>query len=494
MIDTKDIKIGKWRMLIPHTDAKTFRCAVFDLYGIVDAYLPYPLAVTEESAEQTPQKLSGENLIIMGTPGCGETISHLLADGTLAKEGHAEGYSIRIMTSPWNPDRQVVLLYGADEAGLLHAVHTFDREYICDILRYKAATFNHRHEPFLETCSEWTKQSYPKVAKRGIWCWGHKIYDYRRFLYNMSALSMNTLTIWNDHVPYNAPEFLAEAHRRGISVYWGYSACWGIDGVDPADPEQQKKWADHVVDTYLNQYYALGGDGVYFQSFTETNQQEIGGVPIAELVAHWADNICKELHRVDPKLDIQFGIHATSVRERYQALDAIDKDVSIIWEDCGGFPYDYSPSNRDSAETALDYTEKLLHINGKDTRFGVVLKGFAYLDWGHFSHYDNGSVVIGEAQDSYLEARKQYLAYTWQKVRPYWIVNADKLKNWCRLVSEADIREVNVTALVEDGMFESTIDTSVALYASLLWDWDQDLLHLIPHIMHAEPLYPPQQP
>ena len=47
-----DIKIGKWRVLVPHTMKETARCAVCDLSGIVGAYLPYPLAVSDETLAQ----------------------------------------------------------------------------------------------------------------------------------------------------------------------------------------------------------------------------------------------------------------------------------------------------------------------------------------------------------------------------------------------------------------------------------------------------------
>lgn len=55
----------KWRILIPDNPDETIKCALYDLYGIVDSYLTYPLAVSE--ASHTDPAACGENLIIIGT-------------------------------------------------------------------------------------------------------------------------------------------------------------------------------------------------------------------------------------------------------------------------------------------------------------------------------------------------------------------------------------------------------------------------------------------
>ena len=489
-MNTEDIQCGKWRILIPQNPSPVFRCAVCDFYGILSSYLPYPPAVSYEESYDI-REFSGENLVLLGTADSGKMLSGLINQGMLEAETHKEGYSVKITASPYREGRELLLLYGADEAGLLHAVHALDREFIRPVLRYRST--NRRFEPFCEPCGAWEKRSFPKIDNRGIWTWGHKIYDYRKFLRHISELGMNMLTVWNDAVPYNAPELLSEAHRRGIRVFWGYSACWGISGVDPLDPKQQEDWCRQVVDNYLTQYQPLGGDGVYFQAFTETAETEIGGVPIAELIGRWSDAICAALHKADPALDIQFGIHASSIKEHYEALRALDPDVMITWEDCGGFPYSYSPDTVKDAPAALRYTEELLRLNGEQTRFGAVLKGFTVLDWSHFNHYEKGSAVIGEAPEEYIRARAQYKEYCWQNVRPYWLLQAEEYKAWVQCVSEAGIRETTVTALIEDGVFEADIDLSAALFASLLWDWDADLSKLIPMLSRAGNIYPVQQ-
>lgn len=462
--------IGKWRILTPHQMTETVRCASYDLFGIVDAYLPYPLAISDENEFDVAQH--DENLIILGTQGNGTLCKSLAVSGFFAPETHREGYSICIAASPYKEGRQIIVLCGADDAGLLYAVHAFDMRYLRDVCRYHGYHYNHRFAAFTEQMPVWEYRSYPKIDRRGIWTWGHAIYDYRGYFRHMSALGMNHLVVWNDVVPLNAKEVLAEAHKRGIQIFWGFSCSWG-ETVNPGDPHDLEKWTARVLDTYTREYAPLGGDGVYFQAFTETSEKQMGGKPISELVTDWANAICDALHTVEPSLDIEFGIHATSIGDAYKTLSGIDPEVAVMWEDCGAFPYAYDPANNANSGDAIAYTEKLLSLHGQDTRFAAVLKGFTVLNWSCFSHY-HGPIVLGEAPQSFLCERTKEKQFTWQYARPYWMQQAETLKAYFRVVAESGIRETTVTALIEDGMFECTIDPCAVLFAALLWDWDQE--------------------
>ena len=425
-----DIKNGKWRILIPHTDSEIVRYAVSDLYGIVDVYLPYPLAVTQEDAAPIAQY--DENLIVVGFVGCGALCEQLARDGFFSVEERHEGWSVRVGASPYHEGRQLIVLCGADEAGLLYAVHAFDRRYLRDAVRYYGYHYNHRHAAFVDVMPVWEAASAPKIDRRGIWTWGHTIYDYRAYFARMSALGLNHIVIWNDFVPYNAAEVLAEAHRRAIGVSWGFSCSWG-ETVDPNDPRDTEKWCRRVLDVYTREYAPLGGDGIYFQAFTETASREIGGKSIAQLVTDWANAICGTLHAVYPELDIEFGIHATSIGENYGVLSGIDPSVAVMWEDCGAFPYAYDPAKQADTDAAIAYTQKLLTLHGADTRFAAVLKGFTVLDWSHFEHY-HGPIVMGVSSPAFLAARTAEKRFTWQYARPHWYAGAEKLREFCRIM------------------------------------------------------------
>lgn len=476
-----DIKIGKWRVLVPHAMKETARCAVCDLSGIVGAYLPYPLAVSDET-QCTPEQYD-ENLIIMGTTENGFLCRTLAERGFFTPETKKEGYSVRVAASPYHAGRQIILLCGADDAGLLYAVHAFDRFYLCSRCRYHGYHYNHAFEAFLEEMPAWEYRTAPKTDNRGVWSWGHMIFDYRGFLRNMSALGMNLLVVWNDFAPLNAKEVLNEAHRRGIRIFWGFSCSWG-ETVDPCDPRDVEKWCARVLDTYTREYEPLGGDGIYFQAFTETHEREIGGRPIAALVTDWANAICNTLHGAYPSLEIQFGVHATSIGGAYPMLSGIDPDVPVMWEDCGDFPYAYDPAQQKNSAEALRYTQQLLRLNGDQTRFAAVLKGFTLLNWSRFEHY-HGPIVLGEYPDAYIRDRLEKRMFTWQYARPYWMQGAGILKEFFRITTGAGIRETTVAALIEDGMLEREIDPCVSLFAALMWDWDRDTEELIADVQRA---------
>lgn len=102
---------------------------------------------------------------------------------------------------------------------------------------------------------------------------------------------------------------------------------------------------DSVVDTFVRHYAALPGDGIYFQSFTETAEEEHDGQIIADVVVRWVNRVCARILTLKPDLELQFGLHATSVRNRMASIAAVDPRIRIVWEDCGAFPYAYMPEN-----------------------------------------------------------------------------------------------------------------------------------------------------
>ena len=471
----------KWRILIPRDLNETERCAAYDLFGIVDSCLPYPLAMSDEGI--TDIENCDENLIIIGTSQNGGAMKQLAKAGHITLPSQREGYAIRAMKSPFDGERFLIIICGADAAGLLYAVHAFDLRYIRDKCRYNGYHYNHRHQAFIDAMPEWEFSSYPKTDRRGIWTWGHVIYDYRAFLYNMSALGMNHIIIWNDFVPLNAADVIAEAHRRAIKVYWGFSCSWG-EKVDPNDPSDVEKWTNRVLEVYRDQYAPLTVDGIYFQAFTETTEKKLGERSIAELVTDWANSICGRLREVYPELDIEFGVHAISIGQDYAKLAGIDPNIAVMWEDCGDFPYYYDPARQAKSKEAIEYTRALVRLQGDDTRFAAVLKGFTVLNWSKFEHY-HGPIVLGESPRAFIERRADDRRFTWNYARPYWIEGAELLREYFSTVVEAGVRETTITALIEDGCFERIVDPSVTLFAQLMWDCEQDLPELIRIAEHS---------
>ncbi len=218
----------------------------------------------------------------------------------------------------------MIIITGSDTNGVLYGAVDFEGKYLSQ------APYTNEHSPyykrlFYNNMPEYEKSSSPSIKNRAFWTWGHVIYDYQGFIDNMTRLKLNMIVIWNDFIPVNAKDIVAYAHSNGIKVIWGYSWAWGVD-VDIDNENDLNKWTDIVLSEYENKYAPIGGDGIYFQSFTETEDEMLGGVLIAEAVTKWVNKICGRLLEKYPELEIQFGLHATSVKNKLEFLRRLNKE------------------------------------------------------------------------------------------------------------------------------------------------------------------------
>ena len=223
---------------------------------ILEANLEYPVCINYNDYKENSEL----RCIYIGTKASNPYIkSHSPANLTKAEE-----YYIGVFND-------TVIIEGFDDAGVLYGCVDFYNKYIVkfentdDQARFFINVFDDKLPDF-----EYT--SAPAVKNRGIWTWGHVIYDYKSFIDNMVKLKMNTVIIWNDFVPLNAKEMIAYAHDCAIKVIWGFSWLW--DTADAGvDIQRIYENIDSIVAKYENEYRSLGGDGVYFQSFTEFKEE-----------------------------------------------------------------------------------------------------------------------------------------------------------------------------------------------------------------------------
>ena len=194
----------------------------------------------------------------------------------------------------------------------------------------------------------------------------------------------------------------------------------------------------------------------------------MNGVCVAEAVTELVNDIAGALLEKYPSLDIQFGLHATSVRENLGDIARVDSRVRIVWENCGSFPYSYYPDDTEEAEETLKFTEKLLSLRGEGERFGAVLKGMLKLDWSEFEHF-SAPYILGERSKRYIAERTAKKERIWKIQTAGWIKNAEHVRKIAALVAESG-RDTVVQALVEDAMLESEIALPVAIYAQMTWD------------------------
>lgn len=455
------------------------RTAVDMVYGLVQGFVPYVLTAAPVG-EALPETV--RNRILVGTLKDNPELERLAQEGFFRPQTAPEGYSIKCAPAPEQNDCFLVVIQGSDSAGVLYAAVDFERYAVRDRAAYAGEPVRRKYRPFQAGLPVFERSSAPRIEHRGFWSWGHVIYDYRSYIDHMCACKLNTLILWNDYVPLNASQVVAYAHDHAVKVIFGFSWCWG-EKVDPDSPEDLEKWTKSVLDTYEGQYRDLGCDGINFQAFTETNDTTIGDRSISELVIDWVGAISRRVYERYPDLWIQFGLHATSIRGECGKFAAIDPRMSIVWEDAGGFPYDYDPARLGDPEETCAYTEELLAIRGKEERFGAVFKGFTVLDWDAFEH-QKGPFVLGEAAPSFLRERQAEKAYFWRYVAPYWMKQADVLQRMLQTIADAPVRDRLVTALVEDGMWECGMHVSAQLFAELAWDPAGDVPEILTALLH----------
>ena len=371
------------------------------------------------------------------------------------------GVAIRSLASA--DGLQTIVVTGDGEAMLLYAAVEFYGRYI------PYAREAHRHGPdvyyfrplFEGEMPPYRYEARPRFENRGIWTWGHVIYNYKKLIDRMVFLKLNTLTVWNDHAPLNAGDVVAYAHENGVKIIWGFS--WGWDtSTDAHDVADLERLSDSIVAVYREEYASAGGDGIYFQSFTETNEEKIGDILIADAVTRLVNRTAGRILSLSPGLHIQMGLHATSVKKKLAYIGKVDPRVSIVWEDCGAFPFHYMPGNIEGFEETEAFTDEIHSL--RDGGFGAVLKGLICLDWGKFRHLP-AAISIGTASAEKLEEVAEAKREIWRYVQTRWIRNARYAHRMLGHFGRSD----ELAFLLEDGALEHDIFFPAALAAEMLW-------------------------
>ena len=430
---------------------------------LLDYTTEYP--VCREYDEKTD--MSGYKLIYIGTKESNPYICRT-SQKILSKE---EEYFIKV-------ENNTVVIEGFDDAGVLYGVLDFYNKYIVKY-EHPENDSNNYWINFLEKdelpAFEYT--SSPSVKERGLWTWGHVIYDYRGYFDNMMKLKMNRVIIWNDFAPVNACEIVRYAHSCNIKVIWGFSWLWDTD-CNRFDLQNLDSFPEKILTKYENEYKVTGGDGIYFQTFTELSKDNIRGVIIAEAAAKFVNKTSALFYEKYPDIELQFGLHATSVNNQLEFIKTVDQRIRIVWEDCGAFPFSYIPNVLESFDATKKFVRVISNLRGRDDRFGVVTKGFVKLDWSHFEH-SLGPQCIGLSSEIMKKNRIERKRIIWRYIQACWLKNADKA---CEMIQEmffAKSGELCVFALVEDGMFEKNIMYPVALYSEMLWNCYCDVSELM---------------
>ncbi|MBO5269955.1 MAG: hypothetical protein J6B77_04160, partial [Clostridia bacterium] len=412
---------------------------------LLDGTVKYPYVITyDETAD-----LSSYRCIYIGTK---ESNPYIRAHSD-AVLSHAEGYAIRIKND-------TVVIEGADDRGVLYGCMDFYNEFVLKV-EHPGDEVRYVHNCFEKPFPDFERISHPAVRDRGIWTWGHVIYDYRGFIDNLVRLKMNTLILWNDRVPFNARKIVAYAHSCGVKVIWGYAWAWN-NGCKNVDLATLCDRSVPLFEQYEREYADIGADGIYFQSVTEFNKETIDGVLIADAVTQFVNHTAGLFFDKYPDLELQFGLHATSVKHRLEYIGKVDPRIRIVWENCGAFPFSYTPYDVAKFDETKEFVSRIAHLRGEDDRFGVVTKGLTKLYWPEFEHME-APMHVGVSSERMQQNRITRKHRIWKYLQAYWITHADYVSDMIRLMAKEKDGDLYITALVEDGMFEKEIMYPVAL-------------------------------
>lgn len=306
-------------------------------------------------------------------------------------------------------------------------------------------------------------------SDKGLWSWGHVIYDYKGYINNIKRLGLDSVIIWNDIVPINAAEIISYAHSKDVKVIWGFAWGWVDkcgDNINDIGEEVIEKIQTGVLKEFTEDYKDICPDGIYFQSFTEMGRDSIGGKCIASVVTDFVNDTAHKIFEISPDVEIMFGIHYTSVKNHLDEIARVDKRIRIIWEDCGAFPYHYNPENIEGFDDTVKFTETALKLRGQDEKCGFIIKGMTTLDWSKFQ-YHTSAYTIGGADRDFIKARQAEKNSKWETLTKGWIKNLEYARRIIEIISNSK-NGVSVFALVEDGMFENEIKLPPALLSEIL--------------------------
>ena len=381
----------------------------------------------------------------------------------------ADGYAVRVMDDPEDPDRKLVLITAKAPCGLFYGAVDFVDDYF-SMASPVHGSVKLVDELFLEKWPDYFHASAPAIKTRSVFTWGHPINNYRSYIENMARLKLNQLIIWNDFVPLNAKDVVAYAHEFGISVIWGFAWGW-LSGGCQIDLSELDEIGENVIRTYESQYADVSGDGIYFQSFTERKDNNIDGRNIAQTVAEFVNGIASRLLQKYPDLHIQFGLHATSVKNDLEHIAKVDPRIEILWEDCGSFPYGYHPKNRpgESYEDTKCFTDQILDLRQQGST-GMLFKGFMTLDWnkGRFVH-QTGPYVMGMASPRLADHDVRMLTPVWRNFQSGWLENGRYAYDMARHIYETG----KPVTLGMAGQFAGGIWLPEALCAEFFWSCDR---------------------
>ena len=375
------------------------------------------------------------------------------------------GFAIKVVRNPDDEDGRFVFLTARSELELFYSVVSFLDDYVNMHAPYGGANIM-PDLIFNSPISEGFYSEVPDHKIRSIFTWGHSINSYRDYIDNMARVKLNEVIIWNDYIPLNIEEIIDYAHSYGIRVVLGYSWGWREIGNKATEITEEtiNNLKNLIVRTYREQYAPVKCDGIYFQSFTERNEERVGGRLISEMVTEMVNDVAQQLWQITPDLRLIFGLHASSVKNRLAEISKVDPRIEILWEDCGSFPFNYSslaPTEQAFEET-LDFVKQILNIRG-GRGVGFAFKSIMMLDWTKVVR-QTGPYVMGENAPEIADHDRRLRAKSWRRYAANWMTNGTYAHKMMEFIRENQLTD---TAMCIAGTFDGGIYLPFAIYAQM---------------------------
>ena len=189
---------------------------------------------------------------------------------------------------------------------------------------------------------------------------------------------------------------------------------------------------------------------------------------IADVVTDFVNDTAARIYARYPDLKIQFGLHATSVRDYVANIARTDPRIEILWEDCGPAPYAYYHGPQDEAAWGenVRVTDEMIDMR-ENGRSGFAFKGHAVFDWTRFVH-QSGPYILGEASRELIEHDRELLRPIWRIIQADWMRYGDQTWRMVRHIVEKTGGDITLCAVGD--VFGGFAPYSLALTAEMLWD------------------------
>ena len=400
-----------------------------------------------------------KNMIVVGVPSENATLRRYID----ADEVPKGGYLIKTLK---DEDRSVIILAGDGPSEVLWAVFDFLDVAVREIEERMTHDMGGRYAGYIlknpqRLPIDYSFATAPETPCRSVFSWGHVIDDYNESFRAMARARFNRAILWNDQFVVNSKDVVDNAHSWGVKVYWGFSWGWTLSGKD--GPVDFNRLADEVVADWRVRWKTMGGDGIYFQSFTETDKKTIGGKSIPDAVVTFVNAVTKRIRAEAPELDIVFGLHSNSMRYEgaEAALAKIDPSLEVLWENCGGFPYWEAYGDVSSPDIA--FNEKILKITPKA---GFAWKAQLRMDWANYVP-PAGPFLLGCAGRRLLERDRRIISEVLCAYDEDWILNGKEAYRLIRHIRNGKNRPIEFNAVAE---YNPPFAYATMCQAELFWN------------------------